>query len=135
MFPTDTPLANWFLLLTGIVFLFLFALPLMFAPLHWARFFQWRVPDGPKDLRDLILYFARCLGAVAFAVIVAILHAAFDPAWRPMVLKLIVWIGVPMVGVHAWGAVRRQQPWTETMEIGLYAGVTVLAAYILQTLP
>jgi hypothetical protein len=44
-----------------------------------------------------------------------------------VLFRLIQIIGALMTGVHVWGAVRREQPWTETAEIPLYAGLAVLA--------
>jgi hypothetical protein len=123
----DAPLASGFLFVTATLFLVAFALPLLFCPLRWARWFRWQVPAGRNDL---CVYFGRCLGAVALAAVLSIFRAARDPRAHRDVLDLIILIGVPMIGVHAWGALRRQQPWTETVEIVLYAAVTAATVAI-----
>jgi hypothetical protein len=124
------PLASWFLLGGGAFFGAAFALPLLFAPLHWARRFGWRVPEDAS----LTVYFGRCLGAVAVAVVVQVLRAAPDPRGHRGAFELLVTAGVPLALVHVWGAVRRAQPWIETAEIGLYAGVSAIAVWFLHTL-
>ena len=50
------------------------------------------------------------------------------------IFELIAIIGALMVGVHAWGALRRAQPWTEDSEIPLYALLGGLALYLRVTL-
>jgi hypothetical protein len=121
MIDPSAPAASWFLWILAVSFLVVFALPLLLAPLWWARRFQWRVaaPD------DLALYFGRCLGAVAVAVVFATMRAAPRPRDHLAVLEIIIVTAALLTGVHVWGAVRRRQPWTETVEIALYAGVTV----------
>ena len=68
--------ARRFLLAVGLVFLPLFALPLLLHPYAWARRFGW--PDEPET--DVGRYFGRCLGAVAVALSGGALAAARDPA-------------------------------------------------------
>lgn len=99
-----------------------FALPIFLVPLHWARFMRWRIPSDT----DLAVYFGRCLGA--FILIFEWL------AWRaahgddaPVVFRMLLAIAGSMVLVHVYGALRRIQPWTETVEILFYAGLFVLA--------
>ena len=38
--------------------------------------------------------------------------------------------GFLLGAVHIWGALRREQPWTETAEIPLYVGLGALALWI-----
>jgi hypothetical protein len=117
--------SSLFLRIAGGVFLVSYALPLLLAPLAWARVLRWRIPSEA----DLTVYFGRCVGGVATSVCLACFVAATDPAGNRLLFDLIAAIGVAMVGVHAWGAVRRTQPWTETAEIPLYLGLAALALH------
>jgi hypothetical protein len=58
------------------VFIPIFALPLFVDPIWWADRFGWET-EGP---RDLVVYFGRCLGALALAIMLIALRAARDPA-------------------------------------------------------
>jgi hypothetical protein len=112
-----------FLLVSGGAFLVACALPLLFAPFAWARAFRWYLP---RDT-DLAIDFGRCLGAVATAICAACFVAAPHPEENVILFDVIGIVGVLMVGVHGWGAVRKVQPWTETAEIPLYALLAVVA--------
>ncbi len=114
------PLASWFLIVSGAGFLIVYALPLLLAPLRWARWFRWEVASSPTDLT---VYFGRCLGGVAVAVTWAALAAASDPEHHVIVFDLIAVACGLQTLIHVDGAVRRTQPWTETVEIGLYAAL------------
>ncbi len=59
--------AQAFLLALTVVTSAVFALPIFFVPLAWARRFGWRIPEHT----DLAVYFGRCLGA--FILIVELL--------------------------------------------------------------
>lgn len=131
MAEVSSPLASGFLLLTAGFFLCVYALPLLVAPLRWARWFGWRVPPGEPHLT---VYLGRCLGAVALCVIGMIGHAAVAPVMHLPVFLLIAAIGALMTLVHVDGAVRRRQPPLETAEIALYAGVTALSLWMWTTL-
>ena len=76
MISPDYPLASWFLVVSTAVFPLVVALPLLFVPLTWARWFGWKLPEGSKDLT---VYFGRCLGGAALAIIVAVAHGIPDP--------------------------------------------------------
>src|SRR5262245_60225624 len=110
---------SWFLRIVAVAFLVAFALPLLFRPLGWARRFLWRIPVET----ELAVYFGRCLGAVAVAIVVACFHAAQDPRRHAIVLLMLPVAGSLLTLVHIWGALKREQPWTETVEIALYAGL------------
>jgi hypothetical protein len=101
-----------------------FALPIFLVPLRWARVFQWRVPADT----DLAVYFGRCLGAFILIVEALMLRAGLTGEGLALVYQQLLAIAALMVLVHVWGALRRIQPWTETLEIGMYAGMFVLAA-------
>jgi glucose dehydrogenase len=120
------PLASWFLWVAAAAFLVVYGLPLLLAPLTWARWFQWELPGRT----DLTVYFGRCLGGVALAIVFVGIRAAPHPAAHPLVFELIIVACGLMALVHIWGAIRKVQPWTENAEIVLYAGLTALAAWI-----
>ena len=75
----------------------------------------------PAGNHDLTVYFGRCLGGVALAVIFAIVRGIPDPGSHKLLFELIFFVTGLMTLVHIWGAVRRQQPWPETVEIGVPA--------------
>lgn len=113
-------LARAYLWGVGGLFLLVYVLPFLFAPLGWARWFRWRIPAET----ELTVYFARCLGAVGLGLIVACWRAAGAPREHLALFELLAIAGGGLLLVHVWGALRRQQPWTETVEIGLYAAAT-----------
>jgi hypothetical protein len=123
---TTHPAASWFLLASGIGFLFVYGLPLVLFPLRWARWFRWTVPAETA----LAVYFGRCVGVLAVAIIVVTLRAVPHPEQFPVLFDLIAWIGGLMTGLHVYGAIRREQPWTETAEIALYAALAALAVWL-----
>jgi hypothetical protein len=127
MISPDYPLASWFLLVSAAFFLVVVALPLLFVPLTWARWFGWRLPEGSTDLT---VYFGRCLGAVALAVIVVAARGIPDPKGHPALFELVALITGLMVFVHVWGALRKAQPLSETVEISVWAMVFVLSLWI-----
>jgi hypothetical protein len=133
MIDPSHPLGSWFLLVSSILFAVLYALPLFFVPLTWARWFTWRVPGAEKDTH-LAIYFGRCVGACALGVIFVACRAIPDPRGNRVVFDLIGGICGLMTVVHIWGAIRRIQPWTETVETAFYAVVTGVCLWIRSTL-
>lgn len=119
--------SSLFLLAAGTVGLLFFALPLLLSPLRWARRLRWRVPDDS----DLTVYLGRSLGALATAVSVSGLVAAREPRRHRIVFPMTAVAGTLLTGVHAWGAIQKKQPWTETAEILFWGAVTAgaIAAY------
>jgi hypothetical protein len=117
------PQASWFLWIAPTLFLIVYALPLAFAPFRWARAFRWQVNE--RD--DLALYFGRCVGALAIVLCAACFRAAPHPRANPLLFEIIAGVGVAMTVLHIVGALQRRQPWTETIEIALYAGLAALA--------
>lgn len=96
-----------------------FALPIFLVPLHWARLMRWRIPQDT----DLAVYFGRCLGAFILIFEGLAWRAASGLEDLQTVFKMLLAIAGSMVLVHVYGALRRIQPWTETLEIGFYAGL------------
>jgi hypothetical protein len=112
-----------FLLALGIGSLLLLGLPLLFRPLVWADALRWSRPVET----DLAVYFGRCLGAVICILSAAAILAARDQAIQPFFFQITIASFAFMVAIHGWGAIRRVQPWTETVEIGLWGIVMVVA--------
>jgi hypothetical protein len=107
-----------FALLGGVVF----AIPLLVAPLAWARAFRWRLPTDT----NLAVYFGRCLGAFAVVASLLLLRGGLTGTAIQFAYQLLIGVSALMVLVHVWGAIRRIQPLTETVEIAFWALVVVL---------
>ena len=103
-----------------------FALPLFFTPLIWSRWFQWRQP-GDQDGRNLARYFGRCLGAFVLIVEALMLRAALTGVGLAFTFQVLIAVAVMMVLVHIRGALEGRQPFIETLEIGMYGGLGLLA--------
>jgi len=115
--------AQAFLLALMIVTSAVFALPIFFVPLAWARRFGWRIPEHT----DLAIYFGRCLGAFILIVELLMLRAALTGTGLVFTFQVLIAVAVLMIVVHIWGALLRIQPISETLEIGMYAGLGLLA--------
>lgn len=127
MISPDHPFASWFLLASCLFFVAVYALPLAFFPLRWARWFRWEIPQGSPHLT---VYFGRCTGFLALALIAVVVQGVGDPRGHRFVFELIAWATGLMTLLHLWGAIRRTQPWTEDLEILLYGGVCALALWL-----
>lgn len=121
------PLASWFVLVNGVFFLVFYGLPLSFVPLTWARWFQWEQPTGNNHLT---VYFGRCLGLLAVAVIIIGFEAVPDPHGNRWYFEFVGLFGAFMVLAHVWGWLRRIQPWTESVEIALWVGACAGSIWI-----
>ena len=99
------------------------ALPIFLLPLSWARWFGWRIPQE----RDLAIYFGRCLGAFALIVEALMLRAGLSGVGLVFTFQVVLAVAALMVIVHLWGALLRIQPLSETLEIGIYGGLFLLA--------
>jgi hypothetical protein len=117
------PAASVFLVLAATGFGLVYALPIFLAPLWWARLFRWEVPAET----DLTVYFGRCLGGVALAVVCLCYRAAPRVGESAWLFDLIALIGALMTVVHVWGAVKKTQPLVESVEIPLYAALAIVA--------
>lgn len=118
--------AALYLKIMGGLFIVAVGLPLLLAPLRWARLMRWNIPASV----DLTNYFGRCLGAVVTSISALYLRYADLPHLQGFMLELLILAFGLMVLVHIWGFIRRTQPWTETAEIPLYLGLTVWAIYL-----
>ena len=106
----------YLLILASLTTLF-FALPLLLVPLTWARLMRWKIPDET----DLTVYFGRCLGAFVVGVDVMGFLGAFYPERQQAIFEVLYFVSISMIFVHVYGAWRKIQPMTETIEIVFYA--------------
>ena len=136
MNETLAPLLTWiglwgthsqrFLLVLMVITSLAFALPIFFMPLTWARWMKWRQPKE-ADGHDLAVYFGRCLGVFILIVEALMLRAALTGEGLLFTYQVLLGVAAGMVIVHIWGALQRIQPFTETLEIGMYSGMGILA--------
>lgn len=108
----------WLTLVTTLVF----ALPIFFIPLVWARLMGWVLPTHTH----LTVYFGRCLGAFILILETMMLRAALSGEAIRAVFEMLLAVTVMMIIVHVYGAMRRIQPLSETLEIGFYGVLMVL---------
>jgi hypothetical protein len=127
MISPDYPLASWFLIVSAVIFILVIALPLLFVPLTWARWFRWKLPEGSNDLT---VYFGRCLGATALAIIIAVAHGIPDPKSHHLLFDLVSMTSGLMIGIHVWGWIRKTQPLSETVEIAVWVVVFGMSLWI-----
>ncbi|KFE58878.1 hypothetical protein [Hyalangium minutum] len=127
MINPDYPLASWYLVIATTFFVVVIALPLLFAPLTWAKWFGWKIPEGNKDLT---VYFGRCLGAAALSMLFAVAHGIPDPKSHHILFDMVSLVSGLMIIIHVWGAIRKTQPLSETIEIAVWAVAFVFAVWI-----
>ena len=99
-----------------------FALPIFFAPLQWARLMRWTVPEH----EHLAIYFGRCLGAFILVVEVAMLRSATTGTSFSYAFDILFVVFTLTFFVHVYGAIKKIQPITETLEIGFWMILFVL---------
>jgi hypothetical protein len=107
----------------AVVFMPLFALPLLLDPYRWARVFGWK--QEPET--DVGLYFGRCLGAVATATCIEAARAAREPEEHRSFFRFAEVAGWLLAAVHLRGAIEGRQPPIEHAEIVGYSVFAVLA--------
>lgn len=99
-----------------------FALPIFIAPLQWARLMRWTIPEQ----QHLAIYFGRCLGAFILVVEATMLRSATTGTSFSYAFDILFLVFALMFVVHVYGAIRRIQPITETLEIGFWMILFVL---------
>jgi hypothetical protein len=117
--------APYFLAACAALFTAAFALPMLVAPLAWARRLGWSSAGDP-----LTVYFGRCLGGLLLAVTVAVARAAADPPARQVMLELMAAGFAAMTWVHLLGWWRRTQPWLETAELPGFVLLTATSLWL-----
>jgi hypothetical protein len=90
-----------------------FGLPLLLVPMRWARLFRWEIPQ-PKELATFL---GRSVGVFIIVVAVFAFRAANIPAVQPFFFNMLAWILIGSILIHIYGALRKAQPITETVEI------------------
>lgn len=115
--------AQTFMFVFAILATVVFAIPMIFAPMFWARVLQWNIPEDT----DLAVYSLRSLGSLGLAVLGITLRAAITGEGLLFVYELFIPFFVLMVLVHFYGAIRKIQPITETLEIGFWLVMLILA--------
>lgn len=101
-----------------------FALPILIMPLTWARIMRWTIPEHT----DLAVYFGRCLGAFILIVEVLMLRAITTGTGYAYTFDVLFFVFTLMLVIHVYGAIKRTQPITETLEIGVW-----LALFLMNT--
>jgi len=113
---------NIYLVIVGVATLVFFGLPVIVAPMSWARALRWELPQQ----RDLTNIFGRSLGIVISIIAIFAFRVTQIPAAKPFFFDLMLWTFVGMLLLHIYGAIRKTQPVTETIEIGLWVILTLL---------
>ncbi|MCU1716818.1 hypothetical protein [Pseudomonas sp. 5P_3.1_Bac2] len=114
--------AQMYLLILTLSTTLVFALPLFLVPMLWSRLMLWQVPAET----DLAVYLGRCLGAFILIVEALMLRASLTGEALHTTFEVLAAVAVMMIGVHIYGALRRIQPLTETLEIGFYSALLAL---------
>ncbi|GLK91778.1 hypothetical protein [Pseudomonas turukhanskensis] len=114
--------AHTYLLVLATITTLVFALPITLWPLTWARLMGWRLPEHT----DLAVYFGRCLGAFILIVEALMVRAGLTGEAITTTFEVLAAVAALMVLVHIYGAVKRIQPLSETLEIGMYSGMLLL---------
>jgi hypothetical protein len=107
---------NIFLYVAGIAMLVFFGLPLLLVPLRWARLFRWEIPAST----DLAVGLGRSLGAILSVVAVFAFLVIKIPEAMPFFFDFLLCSYVLLIAVHLYGALKKIQPITETLEIILW---------------
>jgi len=111
------------MLVFAILALVAFVIPMIFAPMFWARMLLWNIPEDT----DLAVYSLRSLGSLGLAVLLITLRAAMTGEGLLFVYELFIPFFALMVLVHLYGAIKKIQPITETLEIGFWLALLILA--------
>lgn len=111
-----------FLLILTLATTLVFALPIFLVPLTWARLMAWQIPQQT----DLAVYFGRCLGAFILILEALMLRAALTGEAIHTAFELLAATATMMIVVHVYGALKRIQPLSETLEIGFYVLLLML---------
>ena len=91
----------------------LFGLPLLIAPIQWAKVLKWTIPDH----QHLAIYFGRCLGGIICVMAFYGFMSTLDPGTMKFFFDFILLNFIAMVLIHVYGAMKKIQPKSETIEI------------------
>jgi hypothetical protein len=99
-----------------------FCIPLMIAPIKWAKVFRWPIPEHDH----LAVYFGRCLGGVCCILALFGFTVMHDSSLLPLFYNLGLVVDIVMIVIHAYGGIKKIQPITETIEIIFWISQVVL---------
>ena len=111
--------ADIYLYVAGAAMLVTFGIPLLFAPLDWARAFRWEVPKS----ENLTVFLGRSLGLFIVLLSIFAFKATASLTVKQFFYDLMLWLFVAMIALHVYGAIRKTQPITETVEIALWVAL------------
>ena len=112
-----------FVYVNTIALIFAFCIPMMIAPMKWAKVLRRHIPDHAH----LAIYLGRCLGGFACVLALFAFKAVNDPNLLPFYFDVGLGIDIAMIVIHAYGGIKKIQPMTETVEILFWIGQVVLA--------
>ena len=111
-----------YLIVAGVAMLAAFGIPLVVAPMRWARFLHWEIPPPSQ----LVTFLGRSLGLFICVIAVYAFRAAAVPQAMPFFFELMLLLFVGMIALHAYGAITKAQPITETIEIALWVALLLV---------
>ncbi len=111
-----------FLYVAAAAMLISFGLPLLVAPVGWARVFRWTVPNEQR----LVVFMGRSMGVFIALMSIFAIQATRVPAAKPFFFDMMLFTFAAMLVLHVLGAIRKTQPVTETAEIGLWVLLLVV---------
>ena len=114
--------SSLYLYILGIGIVAGFGLPMFLVPITFARVLRWQIPDN----EHLAIYFGRCLGGIACVMGVFGFKAAGAPELQPFFFQLAISALCILTVAHIYGAIRKIQPITETIEIIFWFGLIIL---------
>jgi hypothetical protein len=115
---------NIFLIVAGVAMLIFFGIPLVLVPVSWAKVFRWEIPQP----RNLVVFLGRSVGIFITVLGIFAFKVTQIPSAKPFFFNLMLWIFGGMILLHVYGAIRKTQPITETLEILLWvalSGITI----------
>ena len=99
-----------------------FGLPMLISPITFGRVLGWHIPDH----EHLAIYFGRCLGGIACVLAVFGFEVARNPELQPFFFGLIMGTFCILTAIHIYGALRKIQPISETIEIAFWFALIIL---------
>jgi hypothetical protein len=115
--------ADIYLIVAGAAMLLGFGLPLTLVPIQWAHVFQWELPSHKK----FTLFLERSVGI--FIIVMSIFAFKASQGSIEVMrfffdMMLVTFVG--MILLHIYGAIRKVQPRSETLEIILWVILTIV---------
>ena len=114
-----------FLIVAGRAMLMAFGIPLILVPIGWARIFRWEIPQP----RNLVTFLGRSMGVFITIIAIFAFKVTQTPAVKPIFFDLMLWIFGGMILLHVYGAIRKTQPISETLEILLWIALTIITIF------